>query len=213
MSLEEDNTDIYLTSPSDLEKYRKSKSNDNKVSDDVVVEYEAYHFDGPRLVYKEYSLSAMAPGESIETKNEEDCPIRKDNRSDEECLDTEDISSGPSEHVMKDEYLLSRPPKKEDPNESQFETPEQRPKKGVVQDIYDEDNYCLARTSGLSAQDDTQTVIENHSGNARNISVCKKATFSCTKNKIIVGLIVGVLTQSVIFGLLFFLTSNNLGKL
>ena len=168
MNSDEDYNGVYITSPNDLKKERKAQNNVDQTTANVVVEYEAYHFDGPDLLYKEYSLRTVEPGEDSQATNERGSPIP--------------------------------------------DIPKLRPRKPVVQDIYDEDHYCLARTSGFGPHDNIRIVDPEQTENEDNTSSDKRFTFSCTRCKII-GLVAGVLVLGAIGCLLFFFLPTNACKI
>ena len=56
------------------------------------------------------------------------------------------------QYSVDDEYVLADP-EKNDRDNNLSSTPQLRQKKAVVQDIYDEDHYCLARASGFQPHD------------------------------------------------------------
>ena len=208
MNSDEDNDGIYFTSPSDLEKRLKTKNNIDQTTNDAVCEYEAYHFDGPHLLYKEYCLRTVQPGEGSQTEDKRSGHIPEDRLSYDESWDMEDLSPLPRENSMKEEYLLSMPSKKDESNESHSNIPMPKPKKPVVQDLYDEDNYCLARTSGFGPHDNVRIVDQAQSENDDDASSHQKFAFSCSRCKII-GLIAGVLILGAIGGILFFFLPTN----
>ena len=113
----------------------------------------------------------------------------------------DDISSLPGE--MKEEYLISMPSKKDELNERHSNIPESKPKKPVVQDTYDEDNYCLARTSGFGPHDTMRIVDQDKKENDGNTSLDKSFTISCTTCKIL-STSVGILMLGAIGCVLFF---------
>ena len=203
MNSDEDDNGIYLTSPSDLEKKGNTKHNVEQTTHDVVVEYEAYHFDGPHLLYKEYCLKTVEPGEGSQATNERSSSTPVDRLSCDESQNREDLSPLPRKNSVNEEYLLSMPSKKDKSNESHSDIPKSKPRKRVVQDIYDEDHYCLARTSVLRPHDNMQIVDEEQTENDGNTSSDKRLNFSYSKCKIL-GPIAGVLILGAIGGFLFF---------
>ena len=209
MNFDEEDNGIYLTSLSDVKKECNTKNN---VDNEVIVEYEAYHFDGPHLLYKEYCLGTVDPGEGSQATNKRSSPTPVDRLSYDESRNMEDLSPLPREDSIKEEYLLSMPSKKDKSDESHSNNPKSKPRKPVVQDIYDDDHYCLARTSGFGPHDNMRTVDEEQTENEVSTSSDKRFTFSCIKCKII-GLIVGILILGAIGGLLFFFLPTNPGKI
>ena len=108
-------------------------------------------------------------------------------------------------------YLTEMPNKKKDQNESPPDTLEPRPKKPVVQDLYDEDNYCLARSSDLDPHDNVPRLQASHADNGDAQE--KKAIFSCSKKKIIIGVIASILLIGAAGGISVFLLAKSQGKL
>ena len=76
-----------------------------------------------------------------------------------------------------------------------------KPQKKFVQDIYDEDNYTLARDS-----DDQTNVTSKESQKANNTKELRELEKTITtKNKIIIGLAVGIFVLSVTLGVCTYL--------
>ena len=106
-------------------------------------------------------------------------------------------------------YLTEMPNKMKDQNESPPVTPEPRPQKPVVQDLYDEDNYCLARSSGLDPHDNVPRLQASHADNGDTQE--KKAICSCSKKKIIIGVIASILVIGAAGGVSVFLLEKSQG--
>ena len=170
MSSEDENNGIYFTSQKDLEKSRMTKNNGDRKTDDFILEYETYTYDGPHLLYKEYTLREREQEEHVQSRNEEDIPIPEETISYDESLGSEDLHPLSRECSMKEEYLLSMPSRKDEPKDSLPETSGSKPNRPVVQDNYDEDNYCLARTSGFGPHDNIRAVdLEQTENDDNNI--------------------------------------------
>ena len=65
MSSEDENNGMYLTSQNDLEKSQMTKNNGDRKTDDFILEYETYTYDGPHLLYKEYTLREREQEEHV----------------------------------------------------------------------------------------------------------------------------------------------------
>ena len=114
------------------------------------------------------------------------------------------------EHSVNDEYLISPQPKKNEEKHVQSGIPQPRPKKPVIQDIYDENHYCLPRSSEYGFQDvlTVETIGEKKDD---DVSSEKRKNYSCTKNKIIICLIVCILALGAAGGVIAFFHLNNQG--
>ena len=120
-------------------------------------------------------------------------------------------SSNPRENSLNDEYLISPQPKKNEGTHIQSGIPQPRPKKPVIQDIYDENHYCLPRSSEYGFQDvlTVETIGEKKDD---DVSSEKRKNYSCTKNKIIICLIVCILALGAAGGVVAFFRLGNQGK-
>ena len=84
-----------------------------------------------------------------------------------------------------------------------------KPQKKFVQDIYDEDNYTLARDS-----DDQTNVTSKESQKTNNTKALRELEETITtKNKIIIGLAVGIFVLSVTLGVCMYLAVPKNGNL
>ena len=96
------------------------------------------------------------------------------------------------EQSIEEEYILSESSSDEDENASRPEEHIQRPKKPVIRDIYDENNYTLARPYGITSHDNIKIEEEEKSE--------RVASTSCSKKKITIGIVIGILTVGAIGG-------------
>ena len=105
------------------------------------------------------------------------------------------------------EYVLHEPSESDKQEYSSSKSHVSRPSKPVIQDIYDEGHYCLARTSGISPHD---REILHETDRLKDGDT--KPTF-CSRNKKIIGSIIAVLIIGSIGGVVAFVFSNNQGTI
>ena len=109
------------------------------------------------------------------------------------------------EQSIQEEYILSESSNEEeqDTNTISQETQESRPKKTDIRDIYDENNYTLAKTSGIDPHNNVIIGSE--------VSSNKMAFKSFSKKKIVAGIVIGMLTLCAIGGVCMFVLMDKQG--
>ena len=113
----------------------------------------------------------------------------EDSIIEQSAIEGSSSSSGPVSMIG--EYVLEKPTPKHDQNE----TPEPRRKKPVIQDIYDEDHYTLARPSVYNAHRNEEREIEETSSS--NAQQEKYETKTMTKKKKIICILCIVLISAI----------------
>lgn len=231
MSLDEHTNGIYFTSPSELAKHRKSPNDDDIASEDEPSEYKTYYIEGPPPLSREesdsgpcqitdfngqnngiYFTSSRELVEHFSNQNNDDRSSRNEHPEYKTCY-LEGPSPVSREDSVKDEYLLSMSPKKENSNDSPSKTMEPRSKKEAVKDIYDEDNYTLARVSSSESNDNVNREDEETTNNDDNISLEKINSCSFSRIKIIITVVIFIFVLIIIGVLLAFLLLKTQGKL
>ena len=86
--------------------------------------------------------------------------------------------------------------------------PQPRQKKPVVQDIYDEDHYCLARSSGFGPHDNVTLAKEYDTSKDDDTQSEKTKNSLCTKNRMIFGAVACVFILCGIGGIVAFIHLN-----
>ena len=93
-------------------------------------------------------------------------------------------SSGSNSNYIREEYVLPLQAIASSSNDLQPTMRPTKPKKPIIQDVYDEDGYTLARNSGFSTN---QVRSQNSSNDATNANTSyNKNQRGCTKEKVIV---------------------------
>ena len=105
----------------------------------------------------------------------------------------EDYPPYSRDNSIPDEYLLERPSKNVSRKNTSSDTQQPRPTKAIIEDIYDENHYTLARPPGVSPHDNVRlSDSERPQEDNRKYSE-KKVPSSCDGKKSIIGMIVAVL--------------------
>ena len=120
------------------------------------------------------------------------------------------------QYSVDDEYVLAYPEKNDrsqGSDDNLSSTPQLRQKKAVVQDIYDEDHYCLARASGFQPHDIVTCAGDGGRKKDSDIPSKEIKQCSCTKKNRIFGTIIGMLLLCIIGGVIGFSYLNQQGTL
>ena len=105
------------------------------------------------------------------------------------------------------EYVLHEPSESDKQEYTSSKSHVSRPPKPVIQDIYDEGHYCMARTSGISPH---HREILREADRPKDDDT--KPTF-CSRNKKIIGSIIGVLIIGGIGSVVAIVFSNKQGTI
>ena len=209
MSSHEITNDMYFTNPSELAEYCKAQNHNNMASRDDMPAYKVYYIESPKPFPKTDSKNDIhIPSPTTKKEDPNDCsfehlpPLSIEDLSKDEYLTSMSaenkepndnqsvILSLSSEESIEGKYLTSMPTKQRNPNEIPPGNTEVRPKKPIVHDIYDEDNYCLAR--GAKFEEGNNNDDDNNS---------EKMTFS--ENKATIAIVAIVFVLAVVCGVVF----------
>ena len=105
----------------------------------------------------------------------------------------EDYPPFSEDNSIPDEYLLERPSKNVSRKNTSSDAQQPRPTKAIIEDIYDEDHYTLARPPGMSPHDNVRLSDSERAQEDNRTYSEKKAPSSCDGKKSIIGMIVAVL--------------------
>ena len=106
-----------------------------------------------------------------------------------------------------DEYVLHEPSESEKQEYASSKSHVSRPPKPVIQDIYDEEHYCMARASGISPHDREILHVTDRPEDD-NIT----ASF-CSQNKKIICCMIAVLIIGTVGGVVAFVFLDNQGTI
>ena len=209
MSSHDHNKEVYFTNPSELAECRKAQNHDNMASRDDMPAYKVYYIESPNPFSKAdsengvYLPSLTTKRENPNESTSQNLPsfLREVPTKDEylTSMPTENIESNDNESVtlslsseesIIEGDLTSMSVKHRNPNVSPPGRTELRPKKPVVQDIYDENNYCLVRGAKF----------EDWSNNDDNVDSEKMSGCSFSLKKIAITIVAILFVLAIVCG-------------
>ena len=224
---------IYFTDPNDLREWLDANTNDDQKNKGEVIPYKSYHLEGsPQLSRKssipdEYLLEMPSTKDKqIDTSSEAlqpssdmpDFPSKDDRKSKDDITSyksyyLEDSPTLSRENSVPDEYLLEIPSKNDGLKDSSSNAPQLRTNKPVVEDIYDEDHYCLARSPGMSPHDNVQSPESARLEEEYTAPEQTKIGSSYCRNKMIITIIICLVVMGAIGVLVALLLLDTIGIL
>ena len=113
------------------------------------------------------------------------------------------------ENSIPDEYVLDEHFKDTKQKDVAFETARPRPTKPVIEDIYDDGHYCLARPPGISPHDNMRMEEANGQKDDDLTSSEKKRS----PKRIIIGVVIGVVIIGTVGGIVAFFLPDSQGMI